>query len=238
MKKKIALDFILIIVLCTIFSKNSISLLYHEVVGIILGVLFIVHVVFNRKWIPAVIKKLGDKNYSVKNKVLLVVDILLILFWLAVITTGVLVSKKVFGFSKSFLNPYHFFLASVALILTGVHIGFHFDYLCNAIKNVIKLNDKQFKVLNVILSVVIIAMAIYFLKNSSFLNWLQAPFRIAELRAMHGEGAGGAGMVGGRPPQVFSATKLIKNILMTFSIGGATAVITNLILKVNEKRIN
>lgn len=238
MKKKIALDFILIIVLCTIFSKNSISLLYHEVAGIILGVLFIVHVVFNRKWIPAVIKKLGDKNYSVKNKVLLVVDILLILFWLAVITTGALVSKKVFGFSKSFFNPYHFFLASVALILTGVHIGFHFDYLHNAIKNVIKLNDKQFKVLNVILSVVIIAMTIYFLKNSSFLNWLQAPFRIAELRAMHGGGAGGPGGMGmtggGRPAQVFSATKLIKNILMTFSIGGATAVITNLVLKIRR----
>ena len=234
MKKKIVLDFVLIIICCTIFSKNSISLAYHEIVGLTLGVLFLVHIVFNRKWIPAVIKKLGDNNYSAKNKVLLVIDILLIMFWIAVLTTGILVSKKIFLFGFNYLNPYHFFFAAVSLILTGIHIGFHFDYLHNYIKNVIRLNDKQYKVLNIILSIVIIVMAIYFLKNSSFANWLQAPFRVAELRAMHGGGAGGMGMGGGRPAQVFSVAKLISNILMTFSIGGATAIITNLVLKIKK----
>ena len=236
MKKKIVLDFILIIICCTIFSKNLISLAYHEIVGLTLGVLFLVHIVFNRKWIPAVIKKLGDKNYSAKNKTLLVIDLVLILFWIVVIVTGVLVSKKVFSFGLNYLNPYHFFFATVALILTGIHIGFHFDYLYNYIKKVIRLNDKQYKVLNIILSIAIIVMAIYFLKNSSFMNWLQAPFRAAGHRAMHGGGAGanGMGMGGGRPAQVFSATKLISNILMTFSIGGATAIITNLVLKIKK----
>ena len=140
--------------------------------------------------------------------------------------------KNCFGFN--YLNPYHFFFAAVSLILTGIHIGFHFDYLHNYIKNVIRLNDKQYKVLNIILSIVIIVMAIYFLKNSSFANWLQAPFKVAELRAMHGGGAGGMGMGGGRPAQVFSVAKLISNILMTFSIGGATAIITNLVLKIKK----
>ena len=234
MKKKIILDFVLIILCCTIFSKNSISLAYHEIVGLTLGVLFLVHIVFNRKWIPAAIKKLSDKNYSAKNKVLLVIDILLIMFWIAVIVTGVLVSKKVFAFSLNYLNPYHFFFAAVSLILTGIHIGFHFDYLHNYIKKAIRLNDKQYNILNVFLSIVIVVMAIYFLKNSSFMNWLQAPFRVAELRAMHGGGAGNIGTAGGRPPQVFSVAKLISNILMTFSICGVTSVITNLVLKLKK----
>ena len=66
------------------------------------------------------------------------------------------------------------------------------------------------------------------------MNWLQAPFRVAELRAMHGGGAGNIGTAGGRPPQVFSVAKLISNILMTFSICGVTSVITNLVLKLKK----
>lgn len=235
MRKKIVLDFVLIIILCTIFSKNSISLAYHEIVGLTLGVLFLVHIVFNRKWIPAVIKKLSDKSYSLKNKVLLVIDIFLMIFWIGVIVTGILVSKKVFGFSMSYLNPYHFFFSAIALILTGIHIGFHFNYLHNYIKKVIRLNDKQYRVLNIFLSIIIIVMAVYFLKNSSFVNWLQAPFKVSELRAMHG-GASGMGMSGGRPVQVFSIKKLVSNILMVLSIGGATSIITNLVLKVNSNK--
>ena len=56
---RIALDCVLIAICATIFSKNVISLMYHEVVGLALLVLFIVHVVFNRKWLGMVFSRKG-----------------------------------------------------------------------------------------------------------------------------------------------------------------------------------
>ena len=48
---RIGLDCVLIAICATLFSKNVISLMYHEVVGLVLLILFVVHVVFNRKWV-------------------------------------------------------------------------------------------------------------------------------------------------------------------------------------------
>ena len=46
---RIGLDCVLIAICTTLFSKNVISLMYHEVVGLVLLILFVAHVVFNRK---------------------------------------------------------------------------------------------------------------------------------------------------------------------------------------------
>ena len=52
--KKIALDFVMILVIASIYSKNVVSLMYHEVMGLSLTALFLVHLIFNRSFITKV----------------------------------------------------------------------------------------------------------------------------------------------------------------------------------------
>ena len=177
---RIGLDCALISICATLFSKNVISLMYHEVVGLVLLILFVVHVVFNRKWVSRVF---SGKMKTGRSKATLVVNGLLILSWLVVMVTGVLVSKKLFPFQVSSLNPLHFFSAALALVMTGIHFGLHWNYFWGWIGKRIRLP----KVVAVILCVVILAFGGYRVVTSSFGRWIVAPFTAHEEHGDRGE---------------------------------------------------
>ena len=166
---RIGLDCVLIAICATLFSKNVISLMYHEVVGLVLLLLFVVHVIFNRKWVSRVF---SGKLKTGRLKVTLVVNALLVLSWLCVMVTGVLVSKKLFPFQISSLNPLHFFSAALALVMTGIHFGLHWNYFWGWMGKRIRLP----RVVAVILCVVILAFGGYRVVTSSFGRWVIAPF--------------------------------------------------------------
>ena len=68
---RIVLDCVLIAVLITLFSKNVVSLMYHEVVGLIILGLFLIHIVFNRKWVGAVASKLSRRKLTGKSRAMM-----------------------------------------------------------------------------------------------------------------------------------------------------------------------
>ena len=180
---KILLDILLILVLITLYSKNVISLMYHEVAGLAILGLFVIHLVFSRKWFTTMLKKVFSKGLSARARILSVVDVLLIFSWLGVLTTGILVSKKVFSVQISSLNPWHFFISAVAMILTGIHFGLHWKYFWGFLGKKIRLN----KVIALALTVIIAGFGVYSIATSSFGRWLVAPFSAS---AGHGEGFG------------------------------------------------
>lgn len=177
---RIVFDCVLIAICATLFSKNVISLMYHEVVGLVLLILFIVHVVFNRKWVSRVF---SGKMKTGKSKVALVVNALLVLSWICVMVTGVLVSKKLFPFQISSLNPLHFFSAALALVMTGIHFGLHWNYFWGWMGKRIRLP----KVVAVILCVVILVFGGYRVVTSSFGRWIAAPLTTREEHGKSGE---------------------------------------------------
>jgi hypothetical protein len=177
---RIGLDCVLIAICATLFSKNVISLMYHEVVGLVLLILFVVHVVFNRKWVSRVF---SGKMRTGRSKATLVVNGLLILSWICVMMTGVLVSKKLFPFQISSLNPLHFFSAALALVMTGIHFGLHWNYFWGWMGKRIRLP----KVIAMILCVVILAFGGYRVVTSSFGRWVVAPFTAHEEHGERGE---------------------------------------------------
>lgn len=167
---RIVLDIILILVLITLYSKNVISLMYHEVVGLVLFALFSLHLILNRKWIASLF--MNKLSRSAKPKVMTIVNVLLILSWAAVMVTGILVSKKLFTFQISSLNPIHFFSAALALILTGVHFGLHWQYFWGFLGKRIHIP----RVIVISLMVIVILFGCWQTFNSSFTRWLSAPF--------------------------------------------------------------
>lgn len=167
---RIALDIVLILVLITLYSKNVISLMYHEVVGLVLFALFGLHLILNRKWIANLF--MSKLSKGAKPKIMAVVNALLILSWAAVMVTGILVSKKLFTFQISSLNPIHFFSAALALILTGVHFGLHWQYFWGFLGKRIHIP----RVIAISLMVIVILFGCWQTFNSSFARWLSAPF--------------------------------------------------------------
>ena len=51
---RIVLDVVMLAFLASLYSKNVISLAYHEAAGLVLLVLIAVHTLLNRRWLTAV----------------------------------------------------------------------------------------------------------------------------------------------------------------------------------------
>lgn len=98
MKKfKIVIDILLFLITVLLFDIELIGNLNHEILGITLGILIIIHVLLNFKWIKQVTKNLK----KVKTKIMYMIDILIMLIYLGAIICGILISDKIFNFKMS-----------------------------------------------------------------------------------------------------------------------------------------
>ena len=107
---------------------------FHEIAGIAICGLFIIHKLLNRKWIAAVTRSLFSRQTPVRQKLSWVLDFLLLLSFGYVLVSGILISKVVFpasGGNHAF-QAGHYAAAALALALTGVHIGLHVFHLCHS----------------------------------------------------------------------------------------------------------
>lgn len=100
MKKfKILIDILLFIVTVLLFDIELIGNLNHEILGITLSILIIIHVLLNLKWIKQVTKNL--KKVNTKTKIMYIIDILTMLIYAGAIICGILISDKIFNFKMS-----------------------------------------------------------------------------------------------------------------------------------------
>ena len=169
---RIILDILLIGLLITLFNKNEISLMYHEIAGLVFLVPVCIHLLFNWTWVNGVIRKFVRTGLHGKTRVLMAVNILLTLSWTAVMVTGVLSSKKLFPFGITALIPWHFFVSALALILTGVHFGLNWNFFREAFVEKLRLSRS----LAICLAAVMIGVGCYSAVTTNFGRWISAPF--------------------------------------------------------------
>ena len=167
-KFKLALDIIMLLLSVTFFNKSLISLSYHEIAGLILIGIFVLHIVINTKMISAMCKKFVKVPAEIKVGV--VVDLLLILCFAWIGISGIMISKTILtGISSNHMvfKLGHMFAGGLSVVLLGVHIGLH---ICH----------RRFPAAAaVLLSAVILCGGVYGTVNSSQLRWLSIPFSAA-----------------------------------------------------------
>ena len=177
---KLILDVIMLVLLVLMYRKQVISLSFHEIGGLALIGLFLIHHLANAKWIRAATRKLFCKGTSGLVRARYIVDALLLLAFLAVGVTGVLISKVVFSFHvQGNFRTMHYFASALAIILMGVHLGLHVDYIFGKI-----LRKGASRVAKAVLCVVLAAMIAfggYSLFTTSFLRFLAAPLQAASM---------------------------------------------------------
>lgn len=159
MKKfKVLIDIILFIITILLFNIGLIGNLNHEILGTTIGILIIIHIVLNFKWIKQVTKNF--KKINRKTKLMYIIDILIMLIYLGSIICGILISDQIFSFQMSsnlILVLSHLALGRLAIIIMLIHLGLHFDRIFAKIKS-----KKLKKVIYVIYTIIVLLIAIYF----------------------------------------------------------------------------
>lgn len=120
------LDLVMVLLLPILMGYSLVGELYHEMVGVAMGILFTVHLILNRKWFAALFKG----SYHAGRVVRTIVNILLILCVLTSMVSGIFLSKYVFRFLgigalSSLMRTLHMLAAYWGFVLMSFHAGTH-----------------------------------------------------------------------------------------------------------------
>lgn len=175
-KIKIILDIIMVFVLVLLYNKRVISMSFHEIGGLCIFGLFIIHNVLNGKWIINMTKKLFKSGTGAKAKIQWIVNLLLFISFTAIIVTGLMIAKtlpfRINGFNGA--QKWHYFAAALSIILMGIHLGLHWNLFHGLFKKY--MPQKVFVVIGYILLVVTLVFGCYSLATGSFVRWISSPF--------------------------------------------------------------
>lgn len=114
--------------------------IFHEINGIFLVLLFMVHNIFNYKWY----KSIGKLKKTPYNNITLAVNIAAAIFVIILIASGVMLSRTIFSFTDEgegiFIKRIHTFAAYWFFILVSIHIGMHGKRVYNLLPSSVRNN--------------------------------------------------------------------------------------------------
>jgi len=176
---KLALDAVMLVLLVLMYKKQVISMAFHEVGGLALIGLFVIHHLVNGRWIVATTRKLFSKTTPGMVRSRYIVDVLLLVAFLIVGVMGVLINKTLFTVhAAGNAKTLHYFSAALAVLLMGVHLGLHADYIFGKV-----FRRGANRVAKIAVGAVIAAMIAfggYSLAATQFVSFLTAPVRTAQ----------------------------------------------------------
>ncbi len=139
MKKKIIVDILMFIFMILEFSRGYFNTLYHEIFGVVLLFLMLIHLYLNRNYFKNIFKG----RYSIERVVMLVINLLLVVTFVFSITFGILSSEDLFSvFNLRNMNivKFHKIFSYLSLIIVGLHLGINLNTLLVKLKSKIKNN--------------------------------------------------------------------------------------------------
>lgn len=162
---KIALDILMAIVFVLLFNKLAIvPMTFHEIAGLLIGVVVIMHIALNFKWVKQVTLKLFSSKMNLRAKFGYIVDALLLLCFVVIIISGIPISHILlpnFRINSSInFRAIHISISYVALLLVGIHIGLHWNWAVNVFKKIFGIRSKK-KILGFIAKLAVVLLFIF-----------------------------------------------------------------------------
>lgn len=156
---KIIVDVLMLIIMLLEFSKLYTGQLLHEIFGIALFMLFIIHNILNMNFY----KKILKGNYNLLRVITTTINILFLICMLLTIILGIPISIELFKVlnlnGNITIRKLHTILGYWNLILLSIHLGFHFKIIFAKLKNIMK-DKKAIKILVHIVELIIIIFGI------------------------------------------------------------------------------
>lgn len=119
--------------------RSFYGLVFHEWLGLIIGLLFIIHKIINLKWITGVTVRFF-KQMPGRTRVNYLLDYLLLAGMILMIVSGIGISRTIdfawlkLGGSVRFWREMHTSSSFISLALFGVHLGLHWNWVLRTIK--------------------------------------------------------------------------------------------------------
>jgi len=146
---KIVIDVVMLVLVGLLMEKNVLGLTFHEVGGLVLGLIIVVHLTINGQWINRVTSKLFSNEIPLKSKLSYLINMLLTIDFIVILISGISISKVILS-NLSFGGQFktlHISASYIALVLLGVHLGLHWRMIITHIaKGLYKA--KQFQINN------------------------------------------------------------------------------------------
>ena len=159
MRKKIVIDILMLILMLLEYSKLYTGQLLHEVFGILLLILFILHNILNIKFYKGLLKG----KYNLQRITITVINFLLLMCLLFAIILAIPISESIFKFLNLSANmtvrKLHTIFGYWSLILMSIHLGLNLKILSAKIKNKVK-ERKIIKIILYIIELIIVALGI------------------------------------------------------------------------------
>jgi hypothetical protein len=132
---KFVLNLALAIVFLLLMDPRSfLNLAFHEWAGLIIGLFFLLHKILNWGWIKKVTVSLFRRGPA-KARINYILDILLLAGITLMILSGIAISRTIdfswlqIGGSHFFWRAMHVSSSMLTLVLFGIHLGLHWNWV-------------------------------------------------------------------------------------------------------------
>lgn len=169
---KLTLDIVIIVLFSLLYNVRVFGgLAFHEIVGLGIGALFIVHILLNGQWVINVTQRLFDRSLPGKIRFGYCLNILLLFAMAFTIVSGLMISKVVFpgfgGVNGRTFHGLHSSVSYLALVLVGVHVGLHWQWIAGHMKKAfnVKSSSRVSVIAKVALTLILLLGSIQFLST-------------------------------------------------------------------------
>lgn len=179
---KIALDVVMFLILVLLYKAKVLTLTYHEVAGIGILLVFLIHCLFNWRWIAHNAKKLFSSETPARTKFSYWISIALVVSFFIIVISGVFISKVLFkeqiealNMDTSIFRTLHLFFSALSLILVGIHLGLYWPMVKGFFRKTWKVPAAVAKPVSYVLLAAIVIFGAYSVPTSGFSEWLLCP---------------------------------------------------------------
>ncbi|WP_240763194.1 DUF4405 domain-containing protein [Paenibacillus thalictri] len=133
---KLIIDVTMTVLMLVAMAYQITGNLVHEVVGVVLLALFIVHNMLNRHWYKAILKR----KYNIRRMLGITVNLLFLVSMATVIISSVPISRDILAFipipikNDMFFMQIHVMTSYWGFIFMAIHIGMSWGTIINAIR--------------------------------------------------------------------------------------------------------
>lgn len=174
---KFSLDLIMALIFTLLFNKRIFGMSFHEIAGLVIGAIFLVHCGLNWKWIKGITLKFFNGKIPMKTRIGYILDIILLISIAVIIISGAFISKVVFVnlgliHIQSF-KVIHIFASYLSLMLIGIHLGLHWNWVMITFKKIFKIPQKKiFYYISKVMVVLVLAFGIYSFNSVGYISKL------------------------------------------------------------------
>lgn len=172
---KFSLDILMAILFTLLFKKMLFGIKFHEIAGLAIGGVVLVHCILNSKWIKAITIKLFSEKITIRTRIVYLLDLLLLIDVAVIILSGIFISKVVFPNlrleSIPSLKGIHISASYIILMIIGIHLGLHWNWVMSIFKKIFKIpQNKILTYLSKALAVLVLLFGLYSLNSVGYFS--------------------------------------------------------------------